>query len=128
MRRPACPKKRNRAPISGGRDFVNAICADLCSITTSCRPCLLGTVCKCSSSSSCHQTCVFHLSTHFFAISLKLLRSSNAQGRARMVHCIMCAVFSVVRPHSHVTYLCSLLHVNPLRSRFRHLHVVHGLS
>ena len=32
-----------------------------------------------SSSSSCHQTCVFHLSTHFFAISLKLLRSSNEQ-------------------------------------------------
>ena len=24
--------------------------------------------------------------------------------------------------------LCSLLHVNPVRSRFRHLHVVHGLS
>ena len=26
------------------------------------------------SSSSCHQTCIFHLSTHCFAISLKLLR------------------------------------------------------
>ena len=24
--------------------------------------------------------------------------------------------------------LCYLLHVNPVRSRFRHLHVVHGLS
>ena len=24
--------------------------------------------------------------------------------------------------------LCSLLHVNPVRSRFRHIHVVHGLS
>ena len=24
--------------------------------------------------------------------------------------------------------LCSLLHVNPVRSRFKHLHVVHGLS
>ena len=58
------------------------------------------------------------------------------QGRARRVHCIMCAVFSVARPHSHVTSpskyphfcLCSLLHANPVRSRFRHLYVVHGLS
>ena len=48
----------------------------------------------------------------------------------------MCTVFPVARPHSHVTYpskypdfcRCSLLHVNPVRSRFRHLHVVHGLS
>ena len=48
----------------------------------------------------------------------------------------MCAVFSVARPHSHVTSpskyphfrLCSLLHVNHVRSRFRHLHVGHGLS
>ena len=24
--------------------------------------------------------------------------------------------------------LCSLMHVNPIRSRFRHLHVLHGLS
>ena len=55
-----------------------------------------------SSSSSCHQTCVLHLSTHLFAISLKLLRSSNEQGSARRVHCIMCAVFSVAIPHSHV--------------------------
>ena len=88
------------------------------------------------SSSSCHQTSVFHLSTHFFAISFKLLRSSNEHGRARRVHCILCAVFSVAKPHSHVTSpskyphfcLCSLLRVNPVRSRFRHLHVVHGLS
>ena len=93
-------------------------------------------LCFCSLSSSCHQTCVFHLSSHFFAISLKLLRSSNEQGSARRVHCIMCAVFSVARPHSHVASpskyprfcLCSLLHVNHVRSRFRHLHVVHGLS
>ena len=48
-----------------------------------------------SSSSSCHQTSVFHLSTHFFAVSLNLLRSSNEQGCTRRVHCIMCAVFSV---------------------------------
>ena len=89
-----------------------------------------------SSSSSCHQTCVFHLSTQFFAISLKLFRSSNEQGSARRVHCIMCEVFSVAWPHSHVASPskyphfcpCSLLHVNPVRSRFRHLHVVHGLS
>ena len=88
------------------------------------------------SSSSCHQTSVFHISTHFFAVSLNLLRSSNEQGCARRVHCIMCAVFSVARPHSQVVSpssyrhlcLCSLLHVNHVRSRFRHLHVVHGLS
>ena len=54
------------------------------------------------SSSSCHQTSVFHLSTHFFAVSLNLLRSSNEQGCSRRVHCIMCAVFSVARPHSQV--------------------------
>ena len=53
-----------------------------------------------SSSSSCHQTSVFHLSTHFFAVSLNLLRSSNEQDCTRRVHCIMCAVFSVARPHS----------------------------
>ena len=52
--------------------------------------------------SSCHQTSVFHLSTHFFAVSLNLLRSSNEQGCARRVHCIMCAVFSVASPHSQV--------------------------
>ena len=48
----------------------------------------------------------------------------------------MCAVFSVARLHSQVVSpswyrhlcLCSLLHVNPVRSRFRHLHVFHGLS
>ena len=87
-------------------------------------------------SSSCHQTCVFHFSRHFFAISLKPLRSSNEQGRSRRVHLIMCSVFSVARPHSHVASpskypdfcLCSLLHANPVRSRFRHLHDVHGLS
>ena len=55
-----------------------------------------------SSSSSCHQASVFHLSTHFFAVSLNLLRSSNEQGWSRMVHCFMCAVFSVARPHSQV--------------------------
>ena len=31
------------------------------------------------------QTSVFHLSTHFFAVSLNLLRSSNEQGCARRV-------------------------------------------
>ena len=88
------------------------------------------------SSSSCHQTSVFHLSTHFFAVSLNLLRSSNEHGCSRRVHCIMYVVFSVARPHSQVVSpswyrhlcLCSLLHVNHVRSRFRHLHVVHGLS
>ena len=46
-----------------------------------------------SSSSSRHQTSVFHLSTHFLAVSLNLLRLSNEQGCARRVHCTMCAVF-----------------------------------
>ena len=79
------------------------------------------------------EICGKSLSTHFSAISLKLLRSSNGQSSARRVHCIMCAVFSVARPHSHVAspskypHFC-LMHVNPVRSRFRHLHVVHGLS
>ena len=45
--------------------------------------------CITPASSSCHQTCVFHLSTHFFAISLKLLRSSNEQGSARTQQIIM---------------------------------------
>ena len=58
--------------------------------------------CDKNSSSSFHQTSVFHLFTHFFAVSLNLLRSSNEQGCARRVHCIMCAVFSVARPHSQV--------------------------
>ena len=43
-----------------------------------------------------------------FAVSLNLLRSSNEQGCARRVHCIMCAVFSVARPHSQVVVLPSL--------------------
>ena len=54
------------------------------------------------SSSSCHPTSVFHLSTQLFVVSLNLLRSSDEQGCARMVHCIMCAVFSVARVHSQV--------------------------
>ena len=75
-------------------------------------------------SCSCHQISVFHLSTHFFAVSLNLLRSSNKQGCARRVHCISCVQCSLLPDRT----LCSLLHVNPVRSRFRHLHVVHGLS
>ena len=55
---------------------------------------------------------------------------------SRRVHCIICAVFSDVRPHSHVTSpskyphfcLCSLLHVKHVRSLCIHLHGVHGLS
>ena len=60
-----------------------------------------------AASSSCHQTSVFHLSTHFFAVSLNLLKSSNEQCCARRVHCIMCAVFSVARPPSQVDLLRS---------------------
>ena len=44
-----------------------------------------------------HIKLVSHIS-----ISLKLLRSLNEHGRAGMVHCIMCAVFSVAMPHLHV--------------------------
>ena len=40
-------------------------------------------LCATNSSSMCHQTSVFHLSTHLFAASLNLLRSSNEQGCAR---------------------------------------------
>ena len=60
-------------------------------------------------SSSCRQTSVFHLSTHFFTVSLNLLRSSNEQGCARRVYCIMCAVFYVARPHSQVVSLSLFL-------------------
>ena len=58
------------------------------------------------------------------------------QGHARREHCIMCAVFllpdrthtwRLLRSTPHFC-LCSLLHVNPVCSRFRHLHVVHRLS
>ena len=41
------PNKLNRAPISGGRDCVDTICAYICSIPTSCRLCLLGTPTSC---------------------------------------------------------------------------------
>ena len=90
----------------------------------------------CISSSSCHQICIFHLSMRLISISLKRLISSNEQGRARRVHCIMDAVFSLARLHSHMVSslkcphfcLCSLLHANPVHSLFRHLVIVHGLS
>ena len=59
-------------------------------------------LCFISSSSSCHQTSAFHVSTHFFVVSLNLLMLPNEKGCARRVHCIMCAVFSVARPHSQV--------------------------
>ena len=39
-RQPACTKKRNRAPIYGGRDCVDTICADFCNSLTSFRLCL----------------------------------------------------------------------------------------
>ena len=42
-----------------------------------------------SSSSSCHQTKCFHMSTHYFALSLNLMRSSKGQGCASLEHCIM---------------------------------------
>ena len=36
-------KKTESGHISGGRDYVDTICADVCNIITSCRLCLLGT-------------------------------------------------------------------------------------
>ena len=68
---------------------------------------------------SCHQTVVFHLSTQDFAVSLNFERSSKVHGCERRVHCSMCAVFSVARPHTHAVspskychfFRCSLLHV-----------------
>ena len=86
-----------------------------------CLVCLL--LCKEKGSSpslsSCHQTAVFHFSTQDFAVSLNFERPSKVHGRARRVHCSMCAVFSVARPHSHVVspskyfhfFHCFLLHV-----------------
>ena len=56
---------------------------------------------------------------YIYARLLNFEMSSKMQGCARRVHCSMCAVFSVARPHSHVVSLskychffrCSLLHV-----------------
>ena len=51
--------------------------------------------------------------------------------------CIASSVWCSLLPdHTHKSYLlrstaisvCSLIHVNHVRSRFRHLHVVHGLT
>ena len=95
-------QKHNRSSISGGRDCVDTICADLCSIPTSCWLCLLGTALFRLSSSLCHQTVVFHIYTQDYAVSLNFERSSKVQVRARMVYFSMCAVFSVARLHSHV--------------------------
>ena len=54
-----------------------------------------------SSSSSCHQTAVFHCSTHCFAVSLNCRRSSKEQECARSGHSNICLV-SLVRHHSHM--------------------------
>ena len=63
-----------------------------------------------SSSSSCHQTCVFHVSTHFFAISLKLLRSG--QGRAEQEGCIASCVRYFLLPDR--THTWRLLRSTPI--------------
>ena len=52
--------------------------------------------------------------------------------RAMRVHCSMCSVFAVARPHSHVVSTskychfirCSMLHVYPVRNLLRHCHVI----
>ena len=89
-----------------------------------------------SSSSSCHQTILFHSSAHWFLTSLNITRSSNEQGCASWEHCNMCAVVYSVFPQAHVVSLvynyqfslCALLLVYPVRRWLIHLHVVHGLS
>ena len=73
---------------------------------------------------------------HLFAISLKLLRSSNEQGRAKKgaLHHVRGIFYCQTELTRCVTFivppfcLCSLLHVNPVRRRFRHLLVVHKPS
>ena len=45
-----------------------------------------------SSSSSCHQTILFHSSAHCFLTSLNIIKSSNEQGCVSWEHCSMCAV------------------------------------
>ena len=64
-------------------------------------------------SSSCHQTCVFHLSAHFFTISLKPLRSSKEQDRAGVLHHV-CGMFC-----SQTTLTCDVsFEVPPFLSLF----------
>ena len=53
-------------------------------------------------SSSCHQTVVFHCSTHCFAVSLNCIRSSKEQECARSGHSNICLVFSDETPQLHV--------------------------
>ena len=77
-----------------------------------------------SSSSSCHQTVVFHLSTQDFAVSLNFERSSKVHGRARRVHCSMCAVFSVARPHTHVVSPSNYCQFSAAPCCMRNLYVV----
>ena len=89
-----------------------------------------------SSSSSYHQTILFHGSAHCFPTSLNIIRSSKEQGCASWEHCNMCVVVSSAFPQAHVVspvknfhfFLCALLQVYPMCRRLRHLHVVHGLS
>ena len=58
---------------------------------------------------------------------------SRAVQEGCIASCVRC---SLLPDRTHKSYLlrstaisvCSLLHVKPVRSRFRHLHVVHGLS
>ena len=83
-----------------------------------------------SSSSSSHQTILFHSSVHCFPTSLNIIKSSTEQGCASWEHCNMCAVVSSAFPHAHVCFhffLCAVLQVYPVHRRLRHLHVVHGL-
>ena len=54
------------------------------------------------SSSSCHQTAVFHCSTHCFAISLNYRGSSQEQECARSGNSNICLVFSDKKSQSHV--------------------------
>ena len=59
---------------------------------------------------------------------------SRAVQKGCIASCVWC---SLLPDRTHKSYLlrstaslrlCSLLHVNTVRSRFSHLHIVHGLS
>ena len=52
---------------------------------------------------------------------------SRAVQEGCIASCVRCSLLPD-RTHKSYLCLCSLLHVNPVCSRFRHLHVVHGLS
>ena len=53
---------------------------------------------------------------------------SRAVQEGCIASCVWCSLLPDRTHRYRHLCLCSLLHVNPVGSRFRHLHVVHGLS